>query len=94
VRSVSILISCDACQEDIKEDVEGASAVVFTVRGEEREMDLCDDCIGGTFLQEARPVTNRKKRKKTEPKPFACDGCDKSFGTARGLNHHKTKMHS
>jgi len=24
---------------------------------------------------------------------FACDACDKAFGTERGLNHHKTKMH-
>jgi hypothetical protein len=91
VRRVSIVVSCDACREDIEEENEGDSVVRFTVRGEEREMDLCGDCLGGTFLQEARPVTNRKKRKQT--KAFACDTCDKAFGTQRGLSHHRTKMH-
>jgi len=93
VRRVSIVVTCDVCQEDIEEDTEGSSAVRFTARGEERELDVCDECLGGSFLQEARPVNNRKKRKKAEDKPFACDACDKAFGTERGLNHHKTKMH-
>jgi ribosome-binding protein aMBF1 (putative translation factor) len=62
MRSISIVVTCDACGDEIEEEVEGASAIRFTVRGDEREMDLCDECLGGTFLQEARPVTNRKKR--------------------------------
>jgi len=64
------------------------------VRGEEREMDICDDCLGKTFLQEARPVSNRKKRKKPTTEEFACDDCDKSFGTQRGLNRHRSLMHT
>jgi len=92
VRRVSIVVTCDACQEDIQEETEGASTLSFTVRGEQREMDICDECLGGTFLQEARPVANRKKRKATA-KDFPCGDCDKSFGTMRGLNHHRTKMH-
>lgn len=89
MRRVSILVTCDSCEEEIQEETEGASAVIFTVRGEQREMDICDQCLGGTFLQEARPVTNRKKRKKE----FTCDECSKTFGTQRGLSHHQTRMH-
>lgn len=91
MRRVSIVVTCDACQEEIEEETEGASVIRFNVRGEEREMDLCNECLGGTFLQEARPASNRKKRKAA--KDFACDDCDKAFGTMRGLNHHRTKMH-
>lgn len=91
MRRVSIVVTCDACQEEIEEETEGSSAVRFTVRGEEREMDLCDECLGDTFLQEARPVTNRKKRKKTDEKPFACH-CGKMFNTERGLSAHQTRQ--
>jgi hypothetical protein len=91
MRSISIVVTCDACGDEIEEEVEGASAIRFTVRGDEREMDLCDECLGGTFLQEARPVMNRKKRKATGE--FVCDQCGKTFGTQRGLSHHKTRMH-
>jgi len=91
VRRVSIIVSCDVCQEEIDEEVEGASTMSFTVRGEQRELDICDGCVGGSFLQEARPVNNRKKRK--QAKDFACDDCDKAFSTQRGLSHHRTKMH-
>jgi hypothetical protein len=90
VRRVSIVVTCDACDVEIQEETEGDSAVRFTVRGEEREMDLCGDCLHGTFLQEARPVTNRKKRKKASDE-FACH-CGKTFGTARGLSAHQTRQ--
>jgi len=93
VRRVSILVTCDACQIEIEEENEGDSVVRLTVQGEEREMDLCGACLGGTFLQEARPVSNRKKRDKTKTDEFACDDCEKTFGTKRGLNHHRTRMH-
>jgi hypothetical protein len=91
MRRVSIVVMCDACQEDIEEESEGDSVVRIIARGEEKELDLCNECLYGTFLQEARPVTNRKKRKKT--KEFSCDECDKAFATERGLNHHRTRMH-
>jgi hypothetical protein len=93
MRRVSIMVICDACSEEIEEETEGDSVVRLIARGTEREMDLCDDCLHGSFLQEARPVTNRKKRKKSEDK-FACDACDKTFGTARGLSRHQTAMHA
>lgn len=92
MRRVSIVVSCDCCQSEIEEENEGDSVIRFTVRGEEREMDICGECLGGSFLQEARPVMNRKKRK--QAKDFACDECDKAFATQRGLSHHKTKMHA
>jgi len=94
VRRVSITITCDACEEEIEEESEGSSAIMFTVRGEQRELDLCDDCLGQTFLQEARPVSNRKKRKKANGDEFPCDACDKTFGTARGLARHRTIAHT
>jgi len=95
VRRVSIIVTCDCCQAEIAEETEGSSAMTFTVRGEQREMDICDDCLGGTFLQEARPVNNRKKRKEKGKGGIVipCDDCDKTFGTVRGLNHHRTRMH-
>ncbi len=92
MRKVIIMVTCDCCQDGIDEEVEGDSLVRFTVRGEERELDLCGNCIGGSFLQEARPVTNRKKRKKAEEK-FSCDDCDKEFDTQRGLSRHQTVTH-
>jgi hypothetical protein len=96
VRRVSIVVICDACEEEVQEETEGDSVVRFTSRGGEREMDLCDSCYYGTFLQEARPVINRKKRKKAEldtPGEFPCDSCEKAFPTMRGLNQHRTRMH-
>jgi len=68
--------------------------MTFSVRDERREIDICDECLGGSFLQEARPVMNRRKRKKATTDEFPCDDCDKSFGTQRGLSHHRTRMHS
>jgi len=94
MRRVSIVVMCDACQEDIEEESEGDSVVRIIARGEEKEMDLCNECLYGTFLQEARPVTNRKKRKKATDKPFPCGVCEKSFATQRGAAHHVTRMHS
>lgn len=88
MRRVSIMVACDACQSEITEEEDGASTVRFTARGQEREIDLCDDCLYGTFLQEARSVTNRKNR----AKEFTCDFCGKSFTTQRGLSHHKTRQ--
>jgi hypothetical protein len=90
MRRVSIVVTCDACDEEIEEEVEGDSAVRFTARTVEKEMDLCDDCLYGTFLQEARPVSNRKKRKKPTGE-FTCH-CGKSFGTQRGLTAHQTRQ--
>lgn len=91
MRAVSIIVFCDACEQEIEEEAEGASTVLFTVRGEQREMELCDACIGGTFLQEARSVTNRTKRKSKDEKPFSC-WCGKSFGTVRGLSAHQARQ--
>jgi len=93
MRRVSIVVTCDVCNESIHEETEGDSTVLFTARGVEREMDICDDDLYGTFLQEARSVTNRKKRKKAKDGEFPCDQCRKTFGTQRGLSHHQTRMH-
>lgn len=91
MRRVSIVISCDCCQSEVEEETEGSSAVVFTVRGEQREMDLCDECIGGSFLQEARPVTNRKKRKQEPEKKagFACEMCQREFVREANRDNHQ-----
>lgn len=91
MRSISIVINCDACGDEIAEETEGASTVTLIARGEERELELCDDCLYSTFLQEARPVTNRRTRKKTKDKPYFCEVCDKTFGTTRGLSAHQTR---
>lgn len=94
MRRVSIVVRCDVCTEDIEEEEEGASVVRFIARGVEKEMDICDGCLYGTFLQEARPVTNRRKRKKTKDDQFPCDACEKTFGTQRGLTRHQTMSHT
>lgn len=90
MRRVSIVVICDSCEEPIEEEVEGASVIRFTIRGEEKEMDLCGDCLHGSFLQEARPVTKRKSKGKDVP----CEHCSKSFATERGLKRHLTMSHS
>lgn len=91
MRRVSIIVTCDACEEEIDEETEGSNTLSITVRGEERVLDLCEDCIHGTLWQTARPVTDRKKRKKPADDEFACH-CGKSFATLRGLNFHKVRM--
>ena len=91
VRSINIVVTCDVCNEVIEEENEGDSAVQFTARGVKKEMDICDDDLYGTFLQEARPTSNRQKRKKQTE--FTCGACGKSFETQRGMNQHKTKTH-
>ena len=93
MRRVSIVVICDVCKEEIEEETEGDSTMSFTVRGEQRELDICGECLGGSFLQEARPVNNRPKRKKAT-EAFPCDDCDKSFGTVRGLARHRTMAHA
>lgn len=90
MRRVSIVVTCDVCESEITEETEGDSAVRFTARGVERELDICDDDLYGTFLQEGRSVTNRKKRAKTDKK-FACH-CGKSYDTERGLTAHQTRQ--
>lgn len=90
MRSISIVVTCDACHDEVLEEVDGSSIVQFTARGVQSEMDLCDDCLYGTFLQEGRPSGNRKKRGVGE---FDCPGCGKAFKTQRGLSHHQTRMH-
>lgn len=86
MRSVSIRITCDCCEEAIEEETEGSSSVTITVRGVEREMDICDTCLHGTFLQEARAVAKTKKTK-----DLSCY-CGKSFTTERGLKAHQTRQ--
>lgn len=88
MRRVSIVVTCDSCMEEIEEETEGSAAVRFTVRGEERELDLCDLCLSGTFLQESRSVNNRKKK----AKDFTCP-CGRAFATQRGLSRHQTAAH-
>lgn len=89
MREVVIAIRCDLCEQRFTEANEGDNSVIFTVRGEKREMDLCDPCIGGSFLQEARPV--KGKPRKAE-KPFACH-CGKSYTSQRGLSKHQSAAH-
>jgi hypothetical protein len=92
VRRVSIVVTCDACGEGIQEETEGASTHTITgPDGATYELELCGECRWGTFLQEARPVTNRKKRKAKGE--FMCDLCPKTFATERGRNAHQTRMH-
>jgi hypothetical protein len=92
MRRVSITVVCDACEDEVEEETEGDSTMSFTRHGEQWEMDICDECFGGTFLQEARPTNNRRKRK-DKTGEFSCDDCDKTFPTQRGLSQHRTRMH-
>lgn len=96
MRTVIIVVTCDVCDNEIKEDAEGTSAIRFTVRGEQREMDICNECLGGSFLQEARPVKTRGKAKKSpDGSKFFCgiDGCEMSKDTSRGLKLHQSLVH-
>lgn len=90
MREVVISVVCDACGQGFYETTEGYNSVVLTVRGERREIDLCDDCIHGSFLQEARPVNTTVRKTKGK---FPC-GCGKSFDTERGRAAHSTRAHS
>lgn len=95
MREVIVHVTCDACREDIEEESDGDHCVVLTVGGQQREIDLCGNCLYGSFLQEARPVAKTKSKKKTEDVEcrFPCDRCDKSFNTQRGLSRHQTVTH-
>lgn len=88
MREVVIAIHCDVCNEAFAEKTEGSNRVLFTVYGEQREMDICDADINGTFLQEARPVKTRKIRKKDQ----VCH-CGRAYTTLRGLSAHQTRAH-
>jgi hypothetical protein len=92
MRSVVIIITCDVCDEGIKEDVEGDNSIRLIVRGEHQEIDVCNECMGGSFLQEARPVKSRGKPKKSNG-TFPCDACDMTFSTNRGLKMHQSLTH-
>jgi hypothetical protein len=85
MREVVIVVHCDVCRNSFEEDYEGQNTMVFTFQGEIREIDMCGECVSGSFLQEARPHTPDKE--------FDCPDCDKSFGTQRGLSHHQTRQH-
>lgn len=88
MREVIIAIRCDVCRDSFTETSEGSNSVRFIVYGQEREMDMCDPCIGGSFLQEARSVTGKKGT------PFACTFCSKRFDSQRGLSAHQTRAHT
>jgi hypothetical protein len=83
-----VVVMCDVCQGDIYEKQEGTSVVTFTARGQTQELDICDECLHGSFLQEARPVAKQKK----VVGEFDCPGCGKSFKTPGGLTRHRTKV--
>ncbi len=90
MREVVIRVHCDVCRTGFDESVEGSNTVTLTVYGNQRELDMCDECIGGSFLQEARPVTGKPD------KPFPCPfpSCGKKFDTQRGLSAHDTRAHN
>jgi hypothetical protein len=96
MREVILVVYCDVCDKGIQEETEGSNGVSFTVRGEQRELDMCNDCLGGSFLQEARPVVNRKTQKRDKEKGYLCgaDDCTMSFTTHRGMKMHHTLMHA
>jgi hypothetical protein len=85
MREVIIAVRCDVCRESIEEQYEGANTVTFTVYGEERALEMCPDCIGGSFLQEARPVQKAKE--------FTCADCGKAYTSQRGLSKHRSGAH-
>jgi hypothetical protein len=85
MREVVIRVHCDVCRTGFDEQTEGSNTVTFTVYGNPRELDMCDECIGGSFLQEARPVTGKPD------KPFGCH-CGKRFDSQRGLSAHQTRQ--
>ena len=85
MREVIIRVVCDACDEEVAEEVEGSSAITFTVRGEQRVLDLCDECLSGTFLQEARPVKKSKKK----GGEFACAKCGKKYARETNRDKHQ-----
>ena len=84
MRGIVIRVHCDTCREEFVEDYEGQNTMVFTIRGDMLEMDLCDKCIG-SFLQGARSHTPDKE--------YDCADCDKSYATSRGLRAHRTRQH-
>lgn len=88
VREVVISVHCDLCNQQFYETTEGSNSVGLTVYGEAKEMDVCDPCIHGSFLQEARHVDGRRGKAKT---PHACH-CGKSFASPRGLSAHQTRQ--
>lgn len=83
MREVVIMVSCDACQQQFAETDEGSNLVSLTVYGTAREMDLCDECINGSFIQEARVAKKAK--------PHVCH-CGKAFSTPRGLTGHQKRQ--
>lgn len=87
MREVIIQVECDVCRSLLEEPSEGHNLVHITFQGRELEMDMCDECVHGSFLQEARPVS--KKTSKT----FLCAVCDKSFATQVGLKRHAAQKH-
>lgn len=91
MREVVINIHCDVCGTQFVETDEGSNSVGLVIYGEQREMDVCDECIHGSFLQEARPVS--KRRKKTEASDFPCGVCEKRFLTQGGATRHMTMTH-
>lgn len=90
MREVIISVTCDICTDVFTERDEGSNRVLFTVYGEQREMDICDPCIGDSFLPGGRPVGKAKK----SGTPFACTFCSKSFASQRGLSAHQTRTHT
>lgn len=89
MRSVVIMVRCDLCKDHFEEHTEGSNHATFEVAGNKWEMDICDLCLGSSFLREARPVVPTKSKEKK----VSCDTCGRMFGTKRGMTRHAIIAH-
>ena len=89
MRELSLTYICDSCASRYSGD-ESHQVTNFTYTDNSTlmEVDLCRQCEPD--LSNARTVTI-KQPSKPKGKPYICNTCGKSYGTQRGLNHHKTK---
>lgn len=98
MREIVVRVECDVCRSQIVENIEGSNQVKITVQGVDREMDLCDKCLGESFLQEARPVQNGKGTRKKPAKPgttgpHQCPRCEMRFTKPIGVKRHMERIH-
>ena len=98
MREIVVRVECDVCRGQIAEKTEGSNQIQITVQGVDKEMDLCDKCLGESFMQEARLIQNGKGTRKKPAKPgttgpHQCPRCEMRFTKPIGVKRHVERVH-
>lgn len=91
MKELIIYATCDVCGgSELGEEAEQITTVEFIINGMHSELEMCIECINGSFFQEARPIKRKRKAEaKAKATQYKCNSCDQTYSTHRGVVVHQ-----